>query len=375
MENPEINKPKVLYVDDAKEYVVLFKAVLNRDYEIYTAQSGEEGLDILEKENIQVVISDQRMPGMTGDELLEKVATEYPDILRFMISGFTDFKAIVDGVNKGQIQGYFHKPIEPEEIRLSINKALEIANLEKRNKEILEELASVNVALKSADRNKTVFLQILSKELSTPLNEVRGTVQVFKNKSIPEDLKNLVNLLDKNVSKFELLSSLANQITLLKINDGKLKLEDTGTREVIEYLFIEISGKLKKRNIKIELVEENQNLLFKGESNLVLSCLENIIDNAIDHTRDEGKITLRTGKEKEMVYFEVIDEGMNCSEEYIKSTRDFFSTNKELLNVNLNLGLVLAKQIMDFHMGRVDYNCSENEGSLKLMFQSSQAQF
>jgi len=156
-----------------------------------------------------------------------------------------------------------------------------------------------------------------------------------------------------------------------KINDGELKLEDTNTKKVIEYLFIEISEKLKKRNIKIELIEENQNLLFKGKFNLVISCLVNIIDNALDHTADEGKITFRTGKDKNMVYFEVIDEGRKCSEEYIKSTRDFFSTNKELLNVDLNLGLVLAKQIIEVHMGRVEYHCSENEGRLKLLFHSS----
>ena len=118
------------------------------------------------------------------------------------------------------MHGYFHKPIEPEEIRIAIKKALEIVSLKYRNQEILKELESSNIALKNNDRNKTVFLQILSKELNKPLDEVRGTVQAFKNKPISEDLTNLVNLLDKNVSKFEMLSSLANQITLLKINEG-----------------------------------------------------------------------------------------------------------------------------------------------------------
>jgi len=64
---------------------------------------------------------------------------------------------------------------------------------------------------------------------------------------------------------------------------------------------------------------------------------------------------------------------MNCSEEYIKSTNDFFSSNKELLNLNLNLGLVLAKQIMDVHMGRVDCHFNEHEGRFKLLFHAYQA--
>jgi len=370
MENPETQKPKVLYVDDAKDYVFLFANLLNRDFKIYTAQSGEEGLEILKRENIQVVVSDQRMPGMSGEELLEKVAVEYPDIIRFMISGFSDHEAIVYGVNKGQIQGYFHKPIEPEEIRVSINKGIEMANLKKKNKEILEELETANTALINTDRNKNVFLQILSKELSTPLNELRATVQVFKNKSISEDLNKLVNLLDQNVTKFELLSSLANQITLLKINDRKLNLESTTTEKVMEYLFIEISEKLNKRNIQLVLPDKNQNLQFKGEFNLIISCLENIIDNALDHTPDEGKIMISTGEENGMVFFEVVDQCMNYSEEYVKSIRYFFSTDKELLNANLNLGLVLAKQIIDVHKGRIEYHSSEKKGSLRVLFHS-----
>ena len=365
-------KPKVLYVDDAREFLVLFSGTLNNDFEVFTALSGKEGLEILEKEEIQVVISDQRMPEMSGEELLEIVAKEYPDILRFMISGFTDFKAVVDAVNKGQLQGYFHKPIEPEEIKIAVRKGLEIVNLKKRNNEILDQLESVNIALKNSDRNKTVFLQILSNELNTPLNEVRGTVQVFKNKSISEDLKKLVILLDKNVSKFELLSTLANQITVLKINDGKLNLVSTNTREVLEYLFVEISGKLKKRNISLELPDKDQNFQFKGESNLVISCLENIFDNALEHTPDEGTIIVRSGQENGMVFFEVVDQGINYPEEFIISTRDFFSTDKELLNVNLNLGLVLAKQIMDDHKGRVEFQCNEKNGRVKLLFHSLQ---
>lgn len=72
----ETNKPKVLYIDDAKEHIALFTKSLSQDYEIFTARSGEEGMDIMEKENVQVVISDQRMPGMSGDELLEHTSDE-----------------------------------------------------------------------------------------------------------------------------------------------------------------------------------------------------------------------------------------------------------------------------------------------------------
>jgi len=357
-------------VDDAKEYILLFKNLLNKDYEIFTATSGKEALDILGNEDVQVIISDQRMPEMSGEELLENVASMYPDILRFMISGFSDFEAVVNAVNKGKIQAYFHKPIEPEEIKLAINKALELVYLKEQNRVILEELESKNLALKNADRNKTFFLQILSKELNQPLNELRATVQSFKNKPISDDNKNLINLLDNNVSKFEIISSLANQLTLLKTNGGAVNEGTINTTEVLENLFFVVSEKLQKHKVQIELKEVSKNLLFKGDFKLIIRCLENLIDNALQKNSDGGKITLRTGNENKMVFIEVINEGMSCSKENLKSTTDFLSTNKDLLDLNINLELVLAKQIMDAHKGRVECSCKDDIGSFRLFFHS-----
>jgi signal transduction histidine kinase len=369
MENSNKTKPKVLYVDDSNEYILLFKDLLSSEYDIKTALSGQEGLEILEKEEVQVVISDQRMHEMSGEEFLEKVAIDYPDILRFMISGFTDFEAVVDAVNKGQIQGYFNKPMEPQEISQAINKGLEIAELKKKNKEILQELESTNISLRDADRNKTFFLQILSKELNNPLNELRATVQVLKNKVITEEINKLVNLLDKNVAKFEKLSSLANQLTLLKSNGGELKMEITNTTEVIENLFFVVSEKLRKRNIDFEIKEKKKNILFICDFNLVITCLQNIIDNSLDHTPEGGQVTIHIGTEDSMIYFQVIDKGIKCPEEYIRSTTDFFSTDKETMDLNLNLELLLTKQIMDAHSGRVEWSCDNDEEQFKLLFQ------
>ncbi len=364
-------KPKLLYVDDSKEYIVLFSAALKKDYEIYTAETAEEGLDILGKNKIQVVIADQRMPVMTGIELLERVAKEYPDILRFMISGFHDFKATVDGVNKGKIQGYFHKPIEPEEIRIAVNKSLEFANLEMKNQKILKELETSNIAFQNSNRNKTIFIQILSKELNKPLDEVRGTIRALKNKPNSEDYSNLVNLLYKNISKFEVLSSFANQITQLYIKEEILEPDKINTREIIECLLIEMSDKFKKRKIKFDLYEESQELFISGDFSLIINCLVIMMDDTLLHTSDNDTVRLIVGKNEKMIFFEIVNGEHNYTIEDKKSKKDFFSSNEELLNVNLNLGLVLAKQIMDIHNGKIEYTFSDKEGRIRLLFLSA----
>ena len=370
MVNSINSKPSLLYIDDAPEFLLLFQASLKNDYNITTADSAEKGLEFLKTHKIKIIVADQRMPGITGIELLEKVAKEYPDILRFMISAFTDFQSAVDGVNKGRIHGFFNKPINPDEIRIAIAKALEIQILREKNRKIMQELKETNIGLKNTNRNKTIFLQILSRQLSKPINDISGTVQALKDKIDSRELVNLVNLLDDSVSNLKLFSSLAQQITLLEINENKINFTSLNSRELVEYLIIEKTEQLNKRNIKINLQESKKKLLIHGDHYLVINCLINVLENAIQHTADNGDITINIGYEKELTFFEIIDQGLNYTENVINKMKTFFTTNDDFLDVNINLGFVLVKHIMDAHNGQIRCSCNNNRLSVKLIFNS-----
>ncbi len=137
---PPTPKPRILYVDDEKDNLQSFRALFRKDFAIHLADSAQEALQILRCETIDVLVSDQRMPGMTGVELLERVAQEFPDVLRFMLTGFSDYDPLVDAINHGRIQGYFSKPLNPGEIKDRIEKGLENVYLKTRNEQLLEEL-------------------------------------------------------------------------------------------------------------------------------------------------------------------------------------------------------------------------------------------
>jgi len=144
----------ILYVDDEMNNLIAFKAVYRTKYKIYTAISGEEGLDILSKNEIHIVITDQRMPNMTGVEFLEKVIEKYPAPMRILLTGYTDMSAIVDAVNKGNIYHYLNKPWNDEEMERVIDGAYEIYL---KKLEILEEnkeLSITNLQLEFLLRQK-----------------------------------------------------------------------------------------------------------------------------------------------------------------------------------------------------------------------------
>lgn len=120
-----------MYVDDEPKNLSSFKSVFRRHYEIYLANSAEEGIGIMEQTPIQLVITDQRMPKITGVEFLEQINAKFPDVTRILLTGYSDLDAIIDATNKGKIFKYIAKPWKAEELKETIDIALELAHLKK----------------------------------------------------------------------------------------------------------------------------------------------------------------------------------------------------------------------------------------------------
>src|SRR5919202_4817890 len=97
------NKHPILVVDDEPEILYSLRGLLRREFEVHTAESGEEAMEVLVQHPVHVVMTDQRMPTMTGVELLSRVQGEWPDAIRMVFTGYSDVKAVIDAINKGQI--------------------------------------------------------------------------------------------------------------------------------------------------------------------------------------------------------------------------------------------------------------------------------
>lgn len=144
----------VLYVDDEINNLNSFKAAFRRDFDIYTAQSARDGRKILDTNEIGVIITDQRMPGMTGIEFLESIIPVYPDTIRILLTGFSDMNAVMDAINRGQVYKYLVKPWQNDELKLYIQNALEIYHLRRENKDLAQKLHHANLQLAQLTKPK-----------------------------------------------------------------------------------------------------------------------------------------------------------------------------------------------------------------------------
>lgn len=152
MEKQVIN---ILYIDDEEHNLNAFKASFRRLFNVYTAQSAAEALTILQKINdIHIIVTDQRMPQMTGVQFLESIIDTYPDPIRILLTGYSDISAVIDAINKGQVYLYITKPWQEMELRFNLEKAYEIFALRKENKQLNADLLRVNEQLEFMLRQK-----------------------------------------------------------------------------------------------------------------------------------------------------------------------------------------------------------------------------
>jgi len=134
------DKFHILYVDDEEHNLNSFHAAFRKHFHIHTAASAREGLKILRENPIQMIVTDQRMPEMTGVQFLEAVIPEYPDPVRMILTGFSDIEAIIKAINTGRVYRYITKPWDEKELKMTLDGAAEYYSLQQRNRLLVEQL-------------------------------------------------------------------------------------------------------------------------------------------------------------------------------------------------------------------------------------------
>lgn len=345
------DKIRILYIDDEKANLTNFKFLFQDDYEIYTALSAKEGLEILESVEVQIVISDQRMPNMSGVELLARISKLYPEVIRILLTAYTNTNDILDAINIGQVYQYITKPFQEQLLSDVLNKASEICRLRKANKELMlelgvknedykhineelirsneklqlakdaaeesernlqikneeyealnEELRQTNEELYRAkeraeenDRLKTAFLQNMSHEIRTPMNAIMGFSELlpasFNDKS---KLMHFTNIINQRCD--DLLLIINDILDISKIESGQLSVEIetcnlTPIFTEIQHFFEEQQQKMGKKHIVFKInIPDNPALLTISTDKVKLKQIFiNLISNAFKFT-DNGQI-------------------------------------------------------------------------------------
>jgi len=188
-------KDCILYIDDEEENLESFSIALWMDYDISTAPDTKSARKILKEKPIKIVITDQRMPNETGLEFVHSIVGEYPDLIYMVLTGYTDIEVVIDAINRGNIYRFMTKPWDLQEMKQSIENAIETYNLRKKNKDLLDELKYKNEELKKSEYK---FRNIFNSSLDS-ISIINSEGEILE--------VNAITCLTSELSRAELLTS------------------------------------------------------------------------------------------------------------------------------------------------------------------------
>ncbi len=335
-------------------------------YRVTMATSGREAWALIKKQPFNIVITDIKLPDISGLEILEMVKELNPEAAVIMITGHASIETAVGAVNEGAY-AYILKPVAMNELENIINNALREQRLLTENRELVESLQQSNKSLEEANRAleqisraKTDFTAKMSHELRTPLNSIIGFSEVLLNGSspiAPETQEEFLNYI--HISAKHLLHLIDSILDLSKIESGKMTIEPSefDLATLVENIKTTVLSMLssKKQMLEVE-IDEDIPPIFADEPK-VRQIFLNLISNAHKFTPRRGKIRIVCqSKNSHLLHCSVIDNGIGISpQDQQKIFEDFgqvrMGTNTR--GYGVGLGLSIAKRLAELHGGNI----------------------
>lgn len=368
MRNKEFS---ILYVDDEESNLRIFKDTYRRSYNIFTASSAKAGQDILENHKIDLILSDQRMPGMSGVEFLKYALENYPEPNRILITAYSDIQAIEDAINQARVLQYVQKPWEEGQLLSIMENALRIYCLEQENKEQKQELMLARQKAEESNQLITGFLHNMSHEIRTPMNAIMGFSQLQLSEDITEaERKTFVQIVKDNATQLLRILDDILEISRLETNQIKAIKSQVCLNALFDELYFQFEERSKKQRIPLQITKElsdSESYIFTDEYKL-LKILNNLLDNAFNFIQS-GHVELGYVIKGKRIDIYVKDTGFGIQKEYQELIFYRFSrgekthSESQSLAGGLGLGLSIARENAELIGGSIKLISERNEGS------------
>ena len=375
-------RPSILVIDDEAHVVESIQELLRLEYRVLGATRASDAIGILGEQPVDVVMTDQRMPGMTGVELLHQVREMHPDAMRLLFTGYADIRAVIDAINRGNVYRYITKPWDPDELQAVVRDAVErhdliaerqrlITELERAN----EELVRINAELGATSALKSNFIRVASHELRTPLAILLPlTNLVARAEGVREPLREWLTGIASATDRIRRrVDELTTMLALEKF-ERPLARETLDLFSLLENAaedvrpFIELRRQTFVRNYD----ERLGTMALEAEK--IRDSLNHLLLNAIKFTPDAGRITLAGRRTRDGgAEIRVSDTGRGIDEaSRARLFEPFFtafdtsqhsSGRFEHQRQGLGLGLTVVKAFVEMHGGRVSVESAVGSGT------------
>jgi len=370
----EIN---VLFLDDEQNVLnSIARMFADEPYGVAVANNSTEAMNIIAREKIKVVLSDQRMPDITGIEFLHRVKSQYPDIVRILFTAYADLSAAEQAINISEVYRLINKPWHPRELISAVVGALFHYNLVKENRRLFEETRLKNEELQLANGKLKVLYDIqkefsstISHELRTPLSSIKAAIDIVMSGSAGVVTGEQNNFLSRAKNNVDRLNRLINDILdLAHMESGKtsLNIQTEDMNKIIKSVVETQEAVALSKGLTLKVEQDDQLAKLPFDPDKIIQVLNNLISNAIKFT-PKGGITVSSALDpsSKNVKVSVIDTGYGIKEEdKIKLFEKFQQLGEPHQRcVGTGLGLAICKEIIRQHGGKIGVDSKAGEGS------------
>ena len=344
----------VVFLDDDHAVLdMIQKLFAHEPYGILTTTNADQAMEILSKETIKVVVSDQVMPKIQGVQFLENVKQFDSNIVRILLTAHADFSAAEEAINIGEVYRVISKPWKTTDLLSTVHRAIERYDLTMKAERANEKLK----AMYEVQRD---FTSTVSHELRTPLATIKTAIDLVVKKnlgSITAEQEEVLGRAKKNVDRLKRL--IDDILDLTKMESGKLKMSfmqndlHQAIREVVEAQ----KDFAKIRGLSIKMALDNHVPSISFDSDRIIQVLNNLVGNALKFTK-QGGITIKTTNKfnEDYILISIIDTGKGIAEENLTKLFQKFhqiESAHENEEGGTGLGLAICKEIINIHGGKI----------------------
>jgi signal transduction histidine kinase len=356
-----VEKERILVVDDEGTVREMVSKIIEHiGYEVVTAEHGSKALDIMRKEPFTILVTDIKMPGMDGFELMKAVKTEFPRVHIVCMTAHGASYTYTDVVAVGAMD-YITKPFTIDEMRAKLSRVIREKNLITDLTQKSLELERANEELKRLDQMKSTFISSVSHELRTPLTVIKEFISLMLEGhvgTLTEDQKEYLGIANKNILRLTNLIETLLDFSRIESGKGlKLRLEPIPLMEVVEDASMTLSQQLEEKRIALENRIDREMPLVLADRNRLVEVFINLISNGIKFTPPDGKISVDSrGLTEKRDYLKVVvtDTGVGISPEDLPKVFDRFYQGQRTqtgIITGTGLGLAISKEIIEGHQG------------------------
>ncbi len=327
-------------------------------FDLMEAETGERAIEILHEKKVDIILLDNKLPGMDGIEVLEYINKNRIDTIVMMITSYASLDLAVKATNNGAYN-FVPKPFTPDELRASMDNITKHLFLKRMTRQMDE----------AGKQVRFQFLSVLSHELKSPINAVEGYLNIMKDKQVGDNIEDYETMIERSIERIKGMRNLImDLLDLTKLESGKKKREikDTDIRSIAQMAIDSIEPMAIQRNVKVDL-NAPEDLYFKADPDEMEIVFNNLISNAVKYNKEGGHVDISISVKNAELIIRVADTGIGMTEEELASLFQEFVRIKNAKTRNITgsgLGLSIVKKLVEVnYRGEISAESEPDKGS------------